>query len=62
MEQEGLLCSGRQWVSVGRDGISSPHDQEPNCPITGAGHQVGGTGPKTGFLTERVRGRLVLYW
>lgn len=26
VEQEGLLCSDRQWVSVGRDGIASSHD------------------------------------
>lgn len=51
MEQEGLLYSDRQWVSVGRDGISSSHDWEPNCPITGAG-------PKTGFPAVCLRGRL----
>lgn len=34
-QEEGLLCSDRQWVWVGRNGISSPHDWEPNCPITG---------------------------
>lgn len=55
MEQKDLL-----WVSVGRDGILSPHHWEPNCPITCAGYQVGGHRPIDQFPRRACEGSWVV--